>query len=57
MIVYWSAREKNVARPSTGETAASRSRHQLLLNLALLLAFIRFPGRARDGCPPRRSPH
>jgi protein-S-isoprenylcysteine O-methyltransferase Ste14 len=44
MIVYWSAAAKGSAPVATSEPAASRSRHQMLLNAALLLAFIRFPG-------------
>ena len=43
MMVYWNAAAKNSARIQSAESAASRSRHQLLLNLALLLAFVRFP--------------
>jgi len=43
MMVYWNVAAKKTARIQSAESAASRSRHQLLLNLALLLAFVRFP--------------
>src|SRR5258706_6128600 len=43
MMVYWSAAAKKSAPVKSAESAASRSRHQLLLNVALLFAFIRFP--------------
>ena len=43
MMVYWSAAAKRSAPAVRAESAASRSTHQLMLNLALLLAFIRFP--------------
>src|SRR5437867_11559768 len=34
MIVYWNAKQKDVPRIRTGETAESRNRHQMLLYLA-----------------------
>jgi protein-S-isoprenylcysteine O-methyltransferase Ste14 len=43
MMVYWSAAAKRSAPVKTAEPAASRARHQLLLNVALLFAFVRFP--------------
>ncbi len=43
MMVYWSVAAKKSAPVASSESAASRSRHQLLLNLGLLLAFVRFP--------------
>lgn len=43
MMVYWSATAKRSAPVKTAESQASRARHQLLLNLGLLLAFIRLP--------------
>jgi len=43
MIVYWSAAAKKIGRIQSAESTASRARHQLLLRLALLFAFVRFP--------------
>lgn len=43
MMVYWSAAAKKSAPVKSAEAPASRARHQMLLNLALLFAFIRFP--------------
>jgi protein-S-isoprenylcysteine O-methyltransferase Ste14 len=54
MMVYWSAAAKQSAPVKSGESAASRSRHQLLLNVALLLAFIRLPGTGFRWLPVSR---
>jgi protein-S-isoprenylcysteine O-methyltransferase Ste14 len=43
MMVYWNAKAKRSAPVKSSESPSSRARHQLLLNVALLLAFIRFP--------------
>lgn len=43
MTIYWSAAASRTGPIASSESAASRARHQLLLNLALLLAFVRFP--------------
>jgi len=43
MMTYWNAKAKRSAAVKSGESASSRSKHQLMLNVALLLAFIRFP--------------
>jgi protein-S-isoprenylcysteine O-methyltransferase Ste14 len=43
MMAYWSAAAKKSAPVKTAESSASRARHEMLLNLALLLAFIRVP--------------
>jgi protein-S-isoprenylcysteine O-methyltransferase Ste14 len=43
MMVYWNAAARKSAPVKSGESSSSRARHQLLLNVALLLAFIRFP--------------
>jgi protein-S-isoprenylcysteine O-methyltransferase Ste14 len=43
MMVYWNAAAKRTAPIQSAESASSRAQHQLLLNVALLLAFIRFP--------------
>lgn len=43
MTIYWSLAARQSAPIASSESAASRARHQLLLQLALLLAFVRFP--------------
>ena len=43
MSFYWSVAKKQTAPIASSESAESRARHQLLLNLALLLEFIRLP--------------
>lgn len=43
MMVYWSRAAKRSAPVKSSESPSSRARHQLLLNVALLLAFIRVP--------------
>jgi protein-S-isoprenylcysteine O-methyltransferase Ste14 len=43
MMVYWNSATKKSAPVKSAESSASRARHQLLLNVALVLAFIRFP--------------
>src|SRR5262249_51253067 len=43
-LVTWSAAAKNAAPAKSAESAASRRLHQNLLNVGLLLLFVRFPG-------------
>jgi protein-S-isoprenylcysteine O-methyltransferase Ste14 len=43
MMAYWNAAQKQTAPIASSESAASRSRHQLMLKAALLLLFVRFP--------------
>ena len=55
MIFYWSARaRRRTVAIRTGESAASRSHHQMLLNLALLLAFARLPWTGLRWLPASR---
>ncbi len=42
-IVYWNRAAKRSAPAKSRESEASRGLHQLLLNLGLLLAFVRLP--------------
>jgi len=41
-IVVWSAAAKNTGRTVSSESVASRQLHQILMNGAILLAFVRF---------------
>jgi len=43
-IVYWSAAAAKAPAAQRAEPAASRQRHQMLLNVALLLLFVPIPG-------------
>jgi protein-S-isoprenylcysteine O-methyltransferase Ste14 len=43
MIVYWSKAARRIAPIRSSESAASRSRHQMLLYLGLLFLFLPFP--------------
>lgn len=51
MMAYWSAAARQSAPAKRAESQASRSRHQLLLNLALLLAFLPIPFLRRRWLP------
>ncbi len=42
--LYWSAAAKNFSPAKNSESRRSRLMHEILLNLALLLLFIRVPG-------------
>ena len=43
-VIYWSAAAKNASPAKGSESISSRQLHQNLLNLALLLLFLRLPG-------------
>src|SRR5205809_2810350 len=43
-IAYWSAAAKTASPVKSAESPCSRQLHQSLLNLALLLLFLRIPG-------------
>jgi protein-S-isoprenylcysteine O-methyltransferase Ste14 len=43
-VLYWSAAAARSARAAVSESARSRATHQMLLNLSLLLLFVRVPG-------------
>ncbi len=45
-VVYWSIAAADSARSSRGEPKGSRTLHQQLLNIGLLLLFVRLPGLA-----------
>ena len=51
LSIFWSIAEQKKAPSQSAETPESRRRHQLLLNLALLLVFLPFPGLTQSFLP------
>ncbi len=54
-IAYWSAAAKNSRAAKSSESRRSRSVHELLLNVGLLLLFLPVPGLAGNFLPHARS--
>ena len=50
-MVYWSASARSVAATKSAESPRSRQIHELMLNLSLLLLFIRVPGLKQRWVP------
>jgi protein-S-isoprenylcysteine O-methyltransferase Ste14 len=48
MIVYWNVSARNIRPVARAEDLKSTQRHQLLLNLAILLLFVPVPGLTRQ---------
>jgi len=52
MIVYWNISARNIRPVAKAEDAKSTQRHQLLLNLAILMLFVPVPGLTRQFLAP-----
>ena len=52
MIVYWNISARNIRPVARAEDAKSTQRHQLLLNLAILMLFVPVPGLTRQFLAP-----
>jgi protein-S-isoprenylcysteine O-methyltransferase Ste14 len=52
MIVYWNISARNIRPVAKKEDAKSSLRHQLLLNLAILMLFVPVPGLTRQFLAP-----
>lgn len=50
-LIYWSVAAKNAGATKNSESVKSRQKHQLMLNVALLLLFIPVPGLTRRYLP------
>jgi protein-S-isoprenylcysteine O-methyltransferase Ste14 len=55
MIVYWNISARNIRPVAKAEDAKSTGRHQLLLNLVLLMLFVPVPGLTRQFLAPTRA--
>ena len=55
-ILYWSAAAKGASAARTSESASSRALHQNLLNISLLLLFLRVPGLTGRWLPSGAGP-
>jgi protein-S-isoprenylcysteine O-methyltransferase Ste14 len=52
MIVYWNISARNIRPVARAEDAKSTQRHQLLLNLGILMLFVPVPGLTRQFLAP-----
>jgi protein-S-isoprenylcysteine O-methyltransferase Ste14 len=55
-ISYWNSAARNASATRKSESPESRRKHQLLLNLALLLLFVPVPGLTQHFLPPGLAP-
>src|SRR5580704_19341275 len=55
MIVYWNISARNIRPVAKAEDAKSTQRHQLILNLGILMLFVPVPGLTRQFLAPTRS--
>jgi protein-S-isoprenylcysteine O-methyltransferase Ste14 len=55
MIVYWNISARNIRPVARAEDAKSTQRHQLLLNLGILMLFVPVPGLTRQFLAPTRA--
>ena len=55
MMVYWNISARNIKPVASAENVKSSQRHQLLLNLVLLMLFVPVPGLTRQFLAPTRA--
>jgi protein-S-isoprenylcysteine O-methyltransferase Ste14 len=55
MIVYWNISARNIRPIAKAEDLKSTQRHQLLLNLAILMLFVPIPGLTRQFLAPTHA--
>src|SRR5580693_2692168 len=55
MIVYWNISARNIRPVAKAEDAKSTQRHQLILNLGILMLFVPVPGLTRQFLAPTRA--